>query len=38
MPERLRITRRIVKRSGDSAAAFKPRFGMTPREYRKRHG
>lgn len=26
------------KRSGDFATAFKLRFGMTPREYRKRHG
>ena len=26
------------KRAGDFATAFKLRFGMTPREYRKRHG
>jgi len=26
------------KRSGDFATAFRLRFGMTPREYRKRHG
>jgi len=26
------------KRSGDFATAFKLRFGMTPRDYRKRHG
>ena len=26
------------KRAGDFATAFKQRFGMTPREYRRRHG
>jgi len=26
------------KRAGDFATAFRQRFGMTPREYRKRHG
>jgi transcriptional regulator GlxA family with amidase domain len=26
------------KRAGDFATAFKLRFGLTPREYRKRHG
>jgi hypothetical protein len=36
MPERLRITRRIVKRPADFTTAFRLRFGMTPRESRKR--
>jgi transcriptional regulator GlxA family with amidase domain len=26
------------KRAGDFTTAFRLRFGMTPREYRKRHG